>query len=248
MSNIVTFDDQERMASAIVKSGFFGLKEVNQVLALMSIAQAEGKHPASVAQEYDIIQGRPALKSQALLARFQLAGGKVEYLCYTDEKVEMKFSHPAGGDLTVEWTMKQAKDIGLASRDNWRKYPRQMLAARVVSEGIRRVYPACILGHYAVEEVMDFDDKKPPKKPIIDVESEEVVEEGTLPLYVPSMDGGEPSIYAKAIDTDDWTSRFDTLMQTIKNSKKLDDEEKRVKTLALKAVNMQMLSQLGFDL
>jgi hypothetical protein len=50
------------------------------------------KHPATVVQEYDIIQGRPALKSQAILARFQLAGGKVEYGTYTDDKVEMTFS------------------------------------------------------------------------------------------------------------------------------------------------------------
>lgn len=247
MSNaLISFDDQERMANAIVKSGFFGLKEVNQVLALMSIAQAEGKHPATVAQEYDIIQGRPALKSQALLARFQLSGGKVEYLCYTDEKVEMLFSHPAGGDLKVEWTMKQAQSIGLASKDNWRKYPRQMLAARVVSEGIRRVYPACILGHYAVEEVMDFDDKKTMRKiePIIDLASEEEQPEGTIPLWVPDMDGGEPKIYKMALTTEDWMESFDKLSSSVNNSKKMSDEEKRLKLLALNAVNMMVFNQL----
>jgi len=246
MSNaLISFDDQERMAHAIVKSGFFGLKEVNQVLALMSIAQAEGKHPATVAQEYDIIQGRPALKSQALLARFQLSGGRVEYLSYTDEKVEMLFSHPAGGDLKVEWTMKQARDIGLASKDNWKKYPRQMLAARVVSEGIRRVYPACILGHYAVEEVMDFDDKKQLRKPepIIDIDHQQVPE-GTIPLYVPDMNGGEPNVYKMAVDTEEWMIAFEALKSTVNNSKKLSDEEKRVKILALKAVNMIILNQM----
>ena len=52
MSNIVPYSDQEKMANAIAKSGLFGLREPNQVLALMAVAQAEGRHPASVAKSY----------------------------------------------------------------------------------------------------------------------------------------------------------------------------------------------------
>jgi hypothetical protein len=89
--------------------------------------------------------------------------------------------------------MKQAHEIGLAGKDNWKKYPRAMLAARVVSEGVRRVYPACILGHYAVEEVMDFDKsfhKEPPQ--VVHMELAEDIEEdttGKYPLYIPDGDG-----------------------------------------------------------
>ena len=108
MTNLVPVTDMKSMATSIVKSGFYGFKSEDQVMAIMAVAQAEGKHPASVVQEYDVIQGRPALKSQAILARFQMAGGKVEYGTYTDDKVEMTFSHPAGGSLTLSWTMKQA--------------------------------------------------------------------------------------------------------------------------------------------
>ena len=68
MSNdLVPWSDQERMATAIAKSGLFGLKDTTQVLALMAVAQAEGRHPASVAKDYHIIQGRPALKADAIL-------------------------------------------------------------------------------------------------------------------------------------------------------------------------------------
>jgi len=87
MSALIPFQDQTRMAEAIVKSKFYGFTDINQVMAVMVVAQAEGKHPGTIAQEYDIIQGRPALKSQAILARFQQAGGKVQYDTYTDEKV-----------------------------------------------------------------------------------------------------------------------------------------------------------------
>lgn len=143
MSNIVPWNDQERMATAIAKSGLFGMKDPTTVLALMAVAQAEGRHPASVAKDYHIIQGRPALKADAMLARFQLAGGKVEWKVYTDEKVTGVFTHAQGGSLEVTWTMAQAKSIGLGGKDNWKNYPRAMLRARVLSEGIRSVYPGC---------------------------------------------------------------------------------------------------------
>ena len=39
MSNdLVPWSDQERMATAIAKSGLFGLKDTTQVLALMAVA------------------------------------------------------------------------------------------------------------------------------------------------------------------------------------------------------------------
>ena len=79
MSNLVPVADIERMALAVAKSGLFGVRTADEAMALMLIAQAEGQHPAIAARDYHIIQGRPALKADAMLARFQNSGGKVEY-------------------------------------------------------------------------------------------------------------------------------------------------------------------------
>ena len=96
MSNaIVPWTDQERMANAIAKSGLFGLKSPDQVLALMAVAQAEGRHPGSVARDYHIIQGRPALRADAMLARFQQAGGTVNWLKYADDEVTRCSARPS---------------------------------------------------------------------------------------------------------------------------------------------------------
>ena len=243
MSNdLVPFQDQQRMAEAIVKSKFYGFTDISQVMAVMIVAQAENKHPGTVVQEYDIIQGRPALKSQAILARFQQAGGKVEYLSYTDEKVEMTFSHPAGGSLTLAWTIKQATAIGLATKDNWKKYPRAMLKARVVSEGVRAVYPACILGHYAVEEVMDFDVKTPklPKQAteveIVD-ELEEVQTE--WPFFVPNPDG-TVRVWKWCSNADDFMFWYSDMVEKIASSK-LSGEFQDSKLKALQEANENVL-------
>lgn len=201
-----SISDMERMASAIVKSSLFGVKTVDQALALMIVAAAEGKHPGSVAAEYHIIQGKASLRSDAMLARFQQAGGKVEWHDHTDTQVSATFSHPQGGSLRVDWDMKRAKAAGIDGKDNWKKYPRQMLRARVVSEGVRAVFPAVLQGLYTPEEVGDFSapaaaaaskqqEPAPKAKPVeikvestrVEVEAEvidaEIVEE--KPWYAP---------------------------------------------------------------
>ena len=83
MSNIIPFDEKVKLAEAFAKSKLFGMTDANQVLALMAVCEAEGIHPAKAVQEYHVIQGRPALKADAMLARFQNAGGKVEWKEYT---------------------------------------------------------------------------------------------------------------------------------------------------------------------
>ncbi len=147
----------ERMAMAIAASGLFGVKTPDQAFALMLIAQAEGRHPATVAQDYDIIQGRPALKSQSALARFQAAGGRIQWTERGPTACAAEFSHPQGGTLVIRWDMARAQAAQLTGKDNWRKFPDQMLSARVVAEGVRAVFPACLNGVYLAEEVQDFD-------------------------------------------------------------------------------------------
>jgi hypothetical protein len=156
---VIPFSDLERMAVAFAKSNLFGIKNTDQAIALMLIAQAEGLHPAIAARDYHVIQGRPALKADAMLARFQAAGGKVTWNAYTDAEVSGTFSHPAGGAATVSWTIQQAKAAGLTGKDVWKQYPRAMLRARVISEGIRTVYPGVSVGVYTPEELQDFDAK-----------------------------------------------------------------------------------------
>lgn len=158
---IQPISELEVMANHIVKSGLFGLRKTEEAVALMLVAQAEGRHPGTVAAEYHIIQGRPALKADAILARFQTAGGKVEWHDHTNVKVSATFTHPAGGSLRIDWDIARAKEAGLGGKENWRKYPRQMLRARVISEGVRAVFPAVLQGFYTPEEVQDFASESP---------------------------------------------------------------------------------------
>lgn len=164
MTALVPVDQIERMALAVAKSGLFGVKTPDQAMALMLIAQAEGLHPAIAARDYHIIQGRPSLKADAMLARFQAAGGKVEWGEYTDTCVVGTFSHPKGGAVTIEWTIEMGRKAGLTKNPTWNQYPRQMLRSRCISEGIRTVFPGVVVGTYSEEEAEDkkYEDKPTP--------------------------------------------------------------------------------------
>lgn len=150
---LVPINEMQVMAEAIAQSGLFGIKTPTQALALGLLCQAEGRHPAEAARDYHIIQGRPTLKADAMLARFQQAGGRVEWTRYDDQAVVGVFTHPSGGKLTLEWTMERAKAAGLASKEVWRQYPRNMLRSRVISEAIRTVYPGVLSGCYLEDEI-----------------------------------------------------------------------------------------------
>jgi hypothetical protein len=153
---IYSMPDIEKAGAYIAKSGLFGVKSPEQAVALMLVAQAEGRNPFEAARDYHIIQNRPALKADAVLTRFQQAGGSVEWQEYTDTKVVGKFTHPKGGYVVVDWTLDRAKQAGLLGKDSWKNYPRAMLRARCISEGVRTVFPGVASGIYTVEEVQDM--------------------------------------------------------------------------------------------
>lgn len=242
MSNIVPFSEIENMGLVAAKSKLFGFKTPEEAMSIMLLCQAENLHPAVAMRDYHVIQGRPALKADAMLARFQAAGGKVDWKVYTDEQVTGLFSHPSGGSLEVTWTIHQAKSIGIANKDNWRNYPRAMLRARVLSEGIRAVYPGVVVGVYTPEEVQDFAPAKPVDMGVAErVDVQPVVieekEDGAFKLYVPGNDKPHSSFYTE----EDWIAGYAGLVARIAASGKLTEAEKTNKYLALQEANKDVV-------
>lgn len=160
-----TMSEMERVALAIAKGGLFGSTDPNAVLTLCMVAQAEGKHPGLVMQQYHLINGKPAKKAEAMLVDFLASGGRVQWHTLDDSEADATFTHPAGGEARISWDMARAKKAGLTTA-MWTKYPRQMLRSRVVSEGVRTVFPGATSGMYVPEEIMDMEpERKGPAAP-----------------------------------------------------------------------------------
>jgi len=242
MSQLITVDQIQTMANAVVKSQLFGMKTVEQATALMLIAQAEGYHPALAARDYHIIQGRPTLKAETMMARFQQQGGKVDWKILTDEEVTATFSHPSGGSATITWTFDQAKRAGLTGKDNWKNYPRAMLRARVVSEGIRTVFPGVVLGVYTPEEVQDIP-TTPKSRDMGTVDVVEAVEEEKVdhPFSLFLADG---SVYKGYPDFPEYMEGIRSMVAKITNSTKFNEEEKKQKITSLLTANSKQIDSL----
>ena len=161
-TELIPFSDMQGMARAVAASKFGGCETPEQAMTLMLIAQAEGRHPGIIVRDYHIIKGKPSLKADAMLARFQEAGGVICWHELTDLRASATLSHPKGGEICIDWDLERAKRAGLIeSNANWKKYPRAQLRARVISEGVRTILPGVVCGTYTPEEVDDMDPRTP---------------------------------------------------------------------------------------
>jgi hypothetical protein len=251
MNNLVPINEIQTMAEVAAKSKMFGFKNTEEAMAIMLLCQAENLHPAIAMRDYHVIQGRPALKADAMLARFQQVGGKVDWKEYTDEVVTGLFSHPQGGSLEVTWTLAKAKSIGIANKDNWKNYSRAMLRARCVSEGIRSVYPGCVVGVYTPEETQDFtppvvrtEPKAVPEVEVIRPVEDVQEADGAYKLMLPNSE--EP--YARYHTQEEWLEGYVNMAARIYKSDRYSVEQKDEKLQGLASANADYISTLSsFD-
>ena len=126
-----------------------------------------------------------------------------------------------------------------------------MLRARVISRAVRSIYPACILGHYATEEVMDFDSPMPKhmgvvedvKQPVQIDDGQPAEIDGEYFLMLP--DG---SIYASYEYPSNWIEAYADLASKVMQSTKLTDEQRTEKIAALAEANKEITKEFNsFD-
>lgn len=184
----------KEMATQAAESGLFpAIKTPAAAFTLMLLCQAEGLHPIQALRRYHIIEGQPSMRADAILAEFQRRGGVVDWHQHDQNACSATFTAPGQQKpATVTWTMDDAKRAELAGRGTWKKYPRQMLRARVISEGVRMAMPEVVVGIYTEEEVRDFvPDPKAAPAPVAVVDAQ-VVEATPTPAPVEAPVAPEP--------------------------------------------------------
>lgn len=162
-TELTVFSTQEisTMANAVAKSHMFpGIDTLEQAFTLMMLSQSQNLHPMTVLTRYTIIDGKPSWKSEALLAAFKEKGGKVTWEERNNKVVRATFQKD-DEKITIEWTIEMAIDIGLTTKKNW-KYPRHMLSARAISEGVGLIAPGIRGGFYTAEEMQDLEPEDDP--------------------------------------------------------------------------------------
>ena len=140
---ISTFDDAERAARAMAGSGFFQeAKQANQAVVKILAGQELGFGPFASMTGVAIIQGKPAVGANLQAAAVKRTG-KYNYrvIEMTGEACELEFYEAGQPVGKSRFTMQDAAAAGLSGKDNWKKFPRNMLFARAISNGVKWYAP-----------------------------------------------------------------------------------------------------------
>lgn len=146
----------ERLSSSAFVPAQFKGKPVELTAAILSGLEV-GLSPMQAMRSFDIIQGQAAPRAITLRALVQSHGHEMVLVESNASRCVMKGRRRGSNEWQqVAWTMDRARDLGLASKDGWKKQPTAMLLARATSELARLIASDAILGiGYSSEEVAD---------------------------------------------------------------------------------------------
>lgn len=132
-----------------------------ELLAAILTGAEMGLPPMTAMNQFHPIQGRSVPSATAMRAVVLSQGHSLWVEESSDKKVTVcgrRRGAPVEESTRVTWTEDKAKRAGLSGKENWRKYPQQMLIARATAELCRTVFADCLAGiPYTAEEVEDGD-------------------------------------------------------------------------------------------
>ena len=126
------------------------------ITAAILFGDEVGLGPMQSLAKIAVIEGKPTLAAEAQRALILAAGHElwIEESSATRATVAGR-RRDSETTSRITWTLDDAKRAGLAGRQNWRQYPRQMLLARASAELARAVFADAIGGLAATEEFVD---------------------------------------------------------------------------------------------
>jgi len=151
---VTTYDEVERAAKAMAASGFFtDTKSISQAIVKIMAGQELGFGPFASMNGVYIIQGRPSFGANMMAAAVK-ASGRYNYrvIEMSDTKCEIAFFENGQECGRSSFSMEDAKKAGTWNLD---KFPRNMLFARAMSNGVRWYCPDVTNGSavYTPEEL-----------------------------------------------------------------------------------------------
>lgn len=155
---ISTYDDVERAAVSMAKSGFFAdAKQASQAVVKILAAREIGLGPFAGMTGVNIIQGKPAFGANIMAACVKKSG-RYNYRVteMNDKACTIEFMERLDGKWTTsgesKFTIEDARKAGTKNLD---KFPRNMLFARAMSNGVRWYCPDVMNGSvvYTPEEL-----------------------------------------------------------------------------------------------
>jgi hypothetical protein len=145
----------------IARSGLCGAKDEASGFIIAMTCYQEGIPILDFPKTYHIINGRIAMRADAMLARFRIKGGRYKIIEHSVTRAEILVTWE-GTTIPFSYSIEDGRRTGDALapsgklKDNWEKRPESMLWARCVSNMVRMLCPEVVAGVYTPEEIMDI--------------------------------------------------------------------------------------------
>lgn len=180
-------------AAALHASGYFtDVKSQAQAMVKVMAGAELGLPPFASMSGIHIVQGKPVLGAN-VIATLVKNSGRYDYRIRQSDGNVCVLEWRENGQPVGEssFTMSEAQAAGLTGKDNWKKYPSDMLFARAISRGARRFAPGIFGGSpvYTPDEMsVDTDHDG-----YIESPSVRVIDAPTIPDYNSVMREPDPS-------------------------------------------------------
>ncbi len=142
-SIVRTYAEVERAATACAASGYYrDVKDAAQATVKMIAGLEMGIGPIRALAEIHIVEGKPTAAASLIAANVKKSG-RYDYRVKerSDDVCALEFFENGQSVGVSTFSMQDAERAGLAGRANWKKYPRAMLFARALTEGVRVYCP-----------------------------------------------------------------------------------------------------------
>jgi hypothetical protein len=159
MAFLQTIEQRVQLATMLVHSGLIPQRTPEQAMAVMLAGYELGIPPMAAFQNIHAIPqkggGLRLTKSADLAVAIaqQRYGVKLHVVEWTNELCRLVFTRPGFSDVRVEFTMADARRAGLADKDNWKSWPKPMLASKAKLQGVRMICPEIGAGFYDADEL-----------------------------------------------------------------------------------------------
>ncbi len=146
----------KEQADMLVKSGFLpvSVNTPEKAIAIALTAKELGIGWMEGLRSINVIQGKPTISPQLMLAMANRTGQLEDIkIDATNERCIVTVVRKGRQPHTVEFGAKEATDLGLINRDNYRKQPATMFQWRALAGNLRVSFPDVMLGFYTPEEM-----------------------------------------------------------------------------------------------
>jgi hypothetical protein len=172
---VLSIADTLSIGAILSKSGYFkDTTDQAQAVAKVLAGQELGIGPVASMRGISFVMGKMSLDAGLVAALIQRSG-RYDYRVVTHTADECRLAFYDGGKAVGEsrFTMADASAADLKGKDMWKKYPKNMLFARALTNGARWYCPGVYFGAvYSGDELADAPE--PPAITVIPPEAKPV--------------------------------------------------------------------------